>query len=97
MTKIRTKLHNHIRKLVQIWTCSEVLDCFVLEHTDFLGRKAMHFDDLEGLPIQFEGECELLKLAQSLVEPNKAHHVFLALVALVRVQKFQVVVHLVHV
>ena len=51
MAQIRAKLHDHIGKLVQIRSCPEVLDSFVLEHGDFFCREAVHLNDFQGLPI----------------------------------------------
>ena len=60
--QVRAKLHDHIRKLVQVWPRAEVLNCFVLEHADLLGREAVHFNHFQRLPIQFEGEGKLFQL-----------------------------------
>ena len=48
---IRAKLHDHIRKLVEIRTCSEVLNCFILENTDFFWGETMHLYHFERLSV----------------------------------------------
>ena len=44
--EFRAKFHYHIGELVEIWTQSKTLHCFVLEHVDLSLGKAMHLDYL---------------------------------------------------
>ena len=67
MPQVRTKLHDHVRKLVQVGPRAEVLHSLVFEHADFFGREAVHFDYFEGLAVQLEGEGELFELTQAFV------------------------------
>jgi len=60
VTHVRTKLHDHVRKLVQVRPRPEVLYRFILENTDFIWRETVHFDNFKGLAIQLEGELEFL-------------------------------------
>ena len=94
---VRAKLHDHVRKLVEIGTGAEVLHRFILEYADFLWGEPVHLDHLQGLPVELEWELELFKLPEPLVKTNQSLHVFLTLVTLVLLQQFQVVVHLVDV
>ena len=64
---IRAKLHDHIRKLVEVRPRAEILNCFIFEDADFLRGEAMHLDHLQRLPVKFKGELELFKLSEALV------------------------------
>ena len=57
----------------------------------------MHFYYFQGLSVQLKWELELLKLPQSLVQPDQTPHVFGTLMALVLLQKLQVEIDLIYV
>ena len=97
VAEVRTEFHYQVCELVEIRTRSEVLNCFVFEHADFLWRETVHFDDFQCLSIKFEWERKLLKLAEPFVQSNQSLHVSAALVALFLAQNFSVCVQLINI
>lgn len=94
---VRAKFHDHVCELVEVRAGAEVLHRLVLKEIYFFVREAMHLDDFERLSIELERELKLFELAQALIETYQPLHIFSAFVALVLLQQFQVIVHLVHV
>ena len=58
--QIWAKLHDHVRKLVQVGPCPEILHGLVLKHADLLGREPVHLYYFQGLSVELKWELKLL-------------------------------------
>ena len=97
MTQIGAKLHDHVRELIQVGPCSEILNCLVFEHAYFFGREAVHLDDFQRLSIDLTRKRELFKLAQSSTHTYQSSHIFGTLVTLILLEKLIVVIHVINI
>ena len=57
----------------------------------------MHFDNFQGLAVEFKREGKLFKLPEAFVQTNEAPHISGTFMALVLLQELQIVVHLIYV